>query len=555
MKYNSRCLALFGIGLMVFVGAANARNEYRRPRLAVIVVVDALPYKNLQKLEPFLDGGIRMLLEDGIVYTNANCPYGTPSTGPGHTSLNTGTFAKDHGIVGNSWLLPNGHKVYMDEDDSPDAAVFSPQGLYDFGKSAHNIMADGISDVLMLRSEPYASCKVFSFSHKSRAAIATANKLGKAFWFDKKSGMITSSKAYFDTLPDWLTCFNQKAGISSLDSVCWKPCHPYKDVYDFKFADNYTYSRFDESLICKSITINRSLKEPFRTFMLLPQSCKLFFDAAEACIKANLSPNRDDMLVVWLCLSSLDKVSHRCGPQSKEAIDIIYHIDRQLKYFMRHVYRMVKRSETLFVLTADHGFTPIPELVQEAGYKPARRIMASDFAKYLTDVVNDKCALNMTVKIRDYNVCFSEDFKKLTPSEQEKVLMTVKDAALRYPGIKNAWTNKELDEGNFAHDSVEYFFKQQRFPGRNGQLFVNVYPYCDLTKYPQGASHEACSEWNIHVPIIIYRKDYFAKKMVNQRVWMTQFAPSLSQMLCMPKPSASFFKPLPGIFAKEESFL
>lgn len=555
MKYNSSRRTLFTIGLLVFAAVANARNEYRRPRLAVIVVVDALSYKSLQKVEPFLDGGMQILLEDGIVYTDANCPYGTPSTGPGHTSLNTGTFAKDHGIVGNSWLLPDGHKVRMDDDNSLDAAVFSPDGLYDYGKSAHYIMADGISDVMMLRSDPCAACKVFSFSHKSRAAIAMANKLGKAFWFDTKSGLITSSKAYFDKLPDWLVCFNERSGISSLKSLCWKLCHPYKCVYNFKCADNYEYSKFGKSIMCKQIPIDHSSDEPFRLFPLFPQSCKLLFDAAETCIKANISCNRDDMMLVWISLSSLDKVSHYCGPQSKEAIDIIYHIDRQLKRFMRRLSRVLKRSETLFVLTADHGFTPIPELVQEAGYKPAHRIIASEFAKYLTNAVKEKCAINMTVNIKDYNVHFSEAFEKLSPAEKEKVLRTLKEAALRYPGIKNVWTNKELDEGNFAEDSVENFLKQQRFPGRNGQLYINVYPYCDLTKHPKGASHEACSEWNIHVPIIIYRKDYFARKMVNQRVWMTQFAPSLSQMLCMPKPSASFFKPLPGIFAKEETFL
>ncbi len=531
------------------------RDEYCPPRLTVVIVVDALPYASFLKLHGYFQGGLRKLLEKGIVYTHAYWPHGICETATGHTALNTGMFAKDHGVISNSWPMDGQCKVDVDFDSSPNAAVFSPDGFYDFGLSPHRIMIDGVSDTLMLRSEPNSRNQMFAISLKSRAAICCANKLGKAIWFDEKAGRLTSSKAYYDKLPDWLVKFNEKENVAGLKSVRWDLCYPHcPEMYDFDFIDNYQFCKLGSTIIGKAIAIDHSQEFPYETFEKMPTSNKYLLDAGLACIDANLSCGCCDHMLLVISLSQFDKIVHSVGTNAKETIDSLYHIDRQLNWFMHNVYKRAWKHSVLFVLTADHGESPIPELVQEKGYKDAIRIPISELHKKVKDVIHKKLNKEMKVCIKD-NTVFLPEINSLEKDKRDQLLQDIKKELLQTPGIKNIWTNDELDHLVFQPNSIEYCIQQQRFPGRSGQLFIQVYPYSMISKYPEGTSHEVPCELNMHVPLIIYRKGVAEKKTVNTEVEMLQVAPTLAQLLDIPKPSLCRFSILPGIFASEEVYI
>ena len=212
MKHRNCMQKLVILILLSGITSLNAKIE--PPKLTVIIVVDQLGYHYIPKLYPHLQYGLKILLDKGIVYENTYLPHGMPATGTGHTGFNTGTYAKDHGIIGNGWTMPSGEKVACDDDTAERAAVFAPNGFYPYGKSARNMMVNGISDQFMLASEPKNPRLAFGLSYKSRAAICTAGQLGKAFWFDKESVLFTSSKAYYDKLPQWIIEFSQKQQAS-----------------------------------------------------------------------------------------------------------------------------------------------------------------------------------------------------------------------------------------------------------------------------------------------------------------------------------------------------
>ena len=274
------------------------------------------------------------------MYTQASWPHGVLETATGHVALNTGVFAKDHGIISNSWPIGGQCKVDADVDDSPNAAVFSPDGVYNFGISPHRIMVDGVSDVLMLNTEPNSRNQMYAISLKSRAAVGCANKLGKAIWFDNKGGYLTSSKAYYDKLPKWLVEFNKKENIAAMKSVCWELCYPHNScMYDFDFINNYEFSKQESSIIGKKFVIDHAKNNPYEMFERMPIANKYLLDAALACIDANLSYNRCDHMLLVVSLSSFDKIVHVVGTQAKETVDMIYHLDQQLNWFMHNVYK------------------------------------------------------------------------------------------------------------------------------------------------------------------------------------------------------------------------
>src|SRR4051812_41345635 len=215
MRYLSRILLLLCI--------QKSYADAQKPTLTVIFVIDQFAYHYIPKLSAHFKHGLKFLLDNGVNYHNAYFPHGKPATGTGHPGLSTGAYAKDHGMVANKWINTHtNQKIACDDDDSKDAAILAANNTtYANGKSARNILVDGISDQFVLASRPGQPHYAVSLSLKSRAAIGTAGYLGKAYWFDSKTGLLTTSKAYDTVLPSWLEAFNTSLYIDT-KAVDWQ---------------------------------------------------------------------------------------------------------------------------------------------------------------------------------------------------------------------------------------------------------------------------------------------------------------------------------------------
>lgn len=552
---KKRWLCACGL-LFVICGYVSAIIE-RQPRCYIIIVVDSCAYHYFQKLDPYLREGFRSLINNGVVFTDAQWPYAIPSTGPGHTGLNTGAFAKDHGVVCNAWFDEKGDKVIFEEDSAENAGVFKPDGgLYDYGRSSRKMMTCGLSDMFVMQSAPEAHTASFSISLKARAAIGTAGAGGKAIWFDERTGCFTSSKAYFDELPEWIVAFNQSAQMATLETFQWDlRYHKNSPAYKYARIDDYIKSSEHESIIGKQLFIDRNSKEPFEMFERTPQASRLIFDLAKECVNEHLSRNHADRLLLWICLSPLDKVAHVFGPESKEAIDMIYHVDHQIRNFMRFMRKKCNRLETLYVLTADHGMAYIPEHLIEQKYPHARRIDAAGLVNELKGIIQKKYGVDLPIRVKAPFVYFGDVYRQLAEDKQRNILRDAQAFFESQPGIKKAWTNKELDTHQLDLTQIESYYIYQRFPNRSGVLFIQAYPMSQFTKYPTGTSHEAPYEWNTHVPLIIYQRGSLEKKIVTQRVWPIQLPATLAEIMCIPRPTSATLPLLPGILEKVDSYI
>ena len=523
------------------------------PQLTVIFVVDQFAHHYIDRLAPYMRGGIKHLLRNGVIYENAYYPHAMPATATGHAALNTGCFAKDHGFVSNKWY-EKGKLIYCDGDTAENAAVFDKNGnLLDYGKSAKNLVVEGVSDQIVLQENPQSENKVFSLSFKSRAAIATAGSLGKAIWFDNKAGNFTTSKAYFDEFPEWLDAFNQEKELDRPRTITWTQLLPNRmGAYKARNVEAYQFTTFKKSWMNKPIAIpdKKNAKEPYEILAMLPESDKILVDLAIACIDEHLSANKDDKLVIWISFSATDKLGHRFGPNSYEMLDLYYRLDKQIRRFMKKAEARVGQKCTLFALTADHGVAPIPELLQHEGLKKAIRI---DEKKLLTDLnalLQKKYAIGSLI-LKYRTPCFYIDekrFNNFPKKERKKIIKTVKKFLIAHPGIKTAWTRDELLQTTFEPTDIPSFFKNQIYPGRSGYFFIQVLPFCQTSKYPRGTAHRTPYEDNTHVPLIFYQRGTYEEKTISQRVSMLQFANTLAQAIEVPRAPASTFDILPGLF-------
>jgi len=526
------------------------------PHLTIIFVADQFAYHYIPRFESHFTGGLRTLLDYGVVYENAYYPHAMPATATGHAALNTGCFAKDHGFINNKWFDPISHQtIRCTHDSSPQAAIFAKNGRLKkgTGASAKNLMVEGISDQIVLQKRPGSTNKVFSISYKDRAAIATASDLGKAIWFDSTAGYFTSSKAYFDQLPTWLSDFNKQQKLNMPRKLLWKLRFPKKSgAYALKNSERYDLTTFKKTMINVPIVLpnQNDPKEPYELFIMTPHANKTLFDLALTCIDHNLSTNKNDKLVVWICLSSTDKLGHKYGPNSLEIQDMIYHLDLQMRSFMRQVEKRVKRNNILYGFTADHGVAPIPELANEKGIKSATRINEKALIKKANQFIFKKYGIKELIfGYRTPHFYFDKKlFSSLKTTKKNRIFADLKTFMRAQPGIKNAWSINELLNGCYTTNDIELLYKNQIFPGRSGDLAIQIHPFCMTTKHPTGTAHRTPYEHNTHVPIILYQKGTVEGRKVKERVSVLQFANSVAQILEVPNAPASRVTILPKLF-------
>ena len=127
------------------------------------------------------------------------------------------------------------------------------------------------------------------------------------------------------------------------------------------------------------------------------------------------------------------------------------------------------------------------------------------------------------------------------------IMHDLKHFLMGQKGIKKVWTRQEIARLPFQVDDLEQFYKNQLYKDRNGYLTIMTEPYSLVTNYETGASHSSPYEYDTHVPLIIYQKGSFEHQRITEKVWVPQLPHTIARILGIMKPSASPYKPLPGI--------
>ena len=180
------------LALVIFL--CTTLNAYQKPKLTVVMVIDQFAYHYIPKLKPHLHAGLKELLDNGIVYSNAYHAHGVPETTPGHHAIGTGTLPKDHGAVYNQWFDDLYKKEAYADDHTPQGAMLNKTTP---GQSPHKTQIEGLSDQFLKCVPQDWQHHVWALSLKSYPAIAMAQQKGKALWFDCLNGGFTSSSWYF----------------------------------------------------------------------------------------------------------------------------------------------------------------------------------------------------------------------------------------------------------------------------------------------------------------------------------------------------------------------
>jgi hypothetical protein len=350
-----------------------------RPRLVVTISVDQMIPEQLERLRPWLKGGLGRFANDGLVFPNAALRHGDTETGPGHASFGTGLHPTHHGIVSNDWFVFDSRDSMYCFGDAHSKAVTSA-GLQEArASSPRNLRVEGLADFVEAAS---ANAKTFAISSKDRSAIGmTGQHADLALWWDKNRGGFMTSSWYASALPEWVVTWNSG----------WQQRLPFAGEWRAELPEHFEGSgtapderdgewgkpgqrSFPHATPKRGANLTDKELAALASWVYdsAPGDVMVLELAREAVAKLELGA--DDVTdLLAISLSSCDTVGHAYGPLSVEVTDVLLRADRELGKLFDLLDERVGRGRWIAALSADHGVLELPETLAAQGY-PSERL-------------------------------------------------------------------------------------------------------------------------------------------------------------------------------------
>lgn len=492
---------------------AQSSSQTPPPSLIVLITIDGFSARHLDEYGSQLTGGLARLSRGGAWFTNAHHDHAITETAPGHASLLSGRFPRSTGIAAN--------RVGVSDPESPLA------GAGAIGASPKRFQGTALFDWL---KQAHPQSRALSVSAKDRGAILPIGKAREQVYWYPGTGDFTTSRYYAEALPEWVTRFNARRLPQSYAGKEWTLLRPESDYRrpdsvpvegggnDFVFPHPIPP---DPQRAANWIRGTPFIDEVTVAFALEGLSAMKLGQGAQP-----------DLLAV--SLSGTDAISHRLGPDSREAHDQVLRTDRMIGVLLDSLYRVVDSSRVVVVLSADHGFTPIPELAS-ANVSPRPTRTSLDDALAATRVKLKAMRVDTLALDVDQQIVLSdrEAFRRAGANINTALDEFVK-AARATPGIRRIDRLEALRTKDTLSDPIARRWTHQFGPGTNVELVATLDPG-SLWSTVLIASHGSPYDTDSHVPVIFYSPAFVSGKF-NDFVRTVDIAPTLAHVLKL-KPS------------------
>ncbi|MCL1139739.1 alkaline phosphatase family protein [Shewanella pneumatophori] len=562
VRYTSTATRLktltLGLAVMLMPLTAAASSEQEAPKLILQITVDQLRGDMLSRYQHrFAKGGFNYLLNSGVVYKNAQHAHANTETIVGHTTLSTGAYPANHGMVGNVWFDRSlGHSVYNIEDArypllSADGDVNKKTEIdptqktaSSSGRSPMNILVSTFSDELALTHNGKA--KVFGVSVKDRGAVAMAGHAGKAFWFSKKSGEFVTSAFYYQDYPEWVKRYNTGKPTAQYANQTWQLAKPQAS---YLFANND-----DQEWEVAFPGFGRVFPHQygardgkyFTTFLTLsPAGDELTADFAKRLIE-NEAIGQDEITdYLSVSFSSTDYVGHIFGPSSLEAEDNLLHLDNTLADFLSFIDDKVGLDNTVIVLSADHGSPESPEYLQAMGID-AQYVHPKEWhSNAAIEKIKQRFKINekdsLINKFQTPYLYLNHDTIAKYQLNTEQVQTAVADEIAKLEGVAFSATSSDINQSLLPNTHVAKLVANNHHPQRSGDIYIVFKPHYFINEFDGlsvASSHGSPWRYDTFVPLIFAGKN-IESQTVTRAVETVDIATTLATIAGTKQPSGS----------------
>jgi len=525
----------------------NSSVQTNKPKLVVGIVVDQMRYDYLTRFyKRYGEGGFKRMMNEGFNCKNNHFNYIPTYTGPGHTSIYTGTTPKYHGIIANDWYDKEIKKsVYCAEDTSvqsvgttTNAGQMSPQRMKTTTFTDENRLFTQMNG------------KTIGIAIKDRGAILPAGHTANAaYWFQgKDEGNWISSTYYMNELPKWVTDFNKKHSVDSYLKV-------WNTLYDIS---TYTESGSDLNNFEGGFKGKETATFPYDLVALKDQNGgydilkttafgnSLTTDFTIEAIKAEKLGKGNVTDVLTVSYSSTDYVGHNFGVNSKEIEDTYLRLDLELERLFKALDAEVGKGNYTVFLTADHAAVNVPAYLQSVKI-PAGYFSTRDFSKKINDFMETTFgASDLIESISNNQIFLNRQKLQQMDLDLDDVQEVIVNEIITYDFVDKAYTATSMVSTSFP-TGVEKLIQNGFNQKRSGDV-IYVLDNAVISSYSKtGTTHGSAFEYDTHVPLLFFGKGIKHGETL-QKTEVTDIAPTMSALLDISYPSGNIGEPLEFVF-------
>jgi predicted AlkP superfamily pyrophosphatase or phosphodiesterase len=508
----------------------------QNPKLVVGIVVDQMRYQYLTKYwDHYSDNGFKKLIGKGFNAKSNHYGYAQTSTGPGHTTVATGTYPRIHGIIGNSWFDKKSKKSIYCVDDYNYNTVGSSTSRGK--KSPVNLLTSTLSDENRIATN--FKGKTIGVAIKDRGSIlSSGHTANAAYWFDSEEGSFITSTFYVDELPFWAKEYNDSRAVDQY----LKPWDTYYDIstYTESGPDNNNYEsnfRGEESPVFPhNFKIkNSKTGEPYYWELAsTPYGNSLVADFSIKAIEGeNLGKdNYTDFLLIDF--SSTDYVGHQFGANSKEVQDTFIRLDLEIERLLNYFDKNIGKDEYTLFLTADHGATNAPGFLKDNKI-PTNYFYYNQWEKHIESTLKNLFGrIDIIVGSSNQQLFLNHELINELGLDLNKVKSSIIKNLQSFPGIEDVYSSEQIL--NISDDHYIRLIRNGFNTKLSGDLMYTMMP--NWTYYRKGSTHGTRFDHDTHVPLILYGNG-INQGSISRRTDVIDIAPTIAAVLGINSPSSS----------------
>lgn len=528
--------------LILCISFLSTAQAQEKPKLVVGIIVDQMRQEYLYRFEDrYGNGGFKRLIGEGYMFKNAHFNYVPTYTGPGHTSVYTGTTPSIHGIIANNWYDKKAKESIYCAFDATKNTVGSDS---DKGKmSPHNLFSTTITDELRLSNQMRS--KVVGLSIKDRGAIFPAGHTGSAYWYDNTNGKFITSDYYSEQLPDWMTKFNNRKLADKFLKQTW---NTLEDISTY-VASGEDMNAYEGKVNKKDPVFPYDLSKPKNTYWALPATPfgnDILLEASLAALDGEGLGADDITDFLAISFSSTDYVGHNFGPNSVEVEDTYMRLDKNIERLLKELDDKVGKGNYIVFLTADHAVADIPqflvdkkipvgnpkwEMKKELGMALSRKYGEGEWVE---SVSNQQVFLNRQL-IVDKNLSLYE------------VQNQVSELMLIFEGVAESYAAHAINQLDYEAGGLKGMLIRGYNQVRSGDVLYSLRPGWLQGGRVTGTTHGSGFTYDTHVPMLWYGAGIPKGTSVKYHP-ITDIAPTISMMLEIKLPNGATGQPLVELF-------
>jgi predicted AlkP superfamily pyrophosphatase or phosphodiesterase len=517
-------------------------QQIDRPKLVVGIVIDQMRYDYLYRFEKYYtEDGFKRIMKGGSNFTFAHYNYVPTYTGPGHTSIYTGTTPYYHGIISNDWYSrkTNSFVNCVEDDSVRTVGEMTKEGE----ASPKRLFTTTITDQMKISTN--GQCRIYSISLKDRAAILPGgHNADEVYWYSPESGKFITSTFYSNSLPQWVIRFNENNLPGKLFQNEWGLLLPEED-YVLSSPDNAPWEDdvFSEGKTTFPHSFENVLNKKYDLIESTPFGNELLLQFAKELIRNEKPGSSGYTDFLAISFSSTDYIGHAYGPNSVEIEDTYLRLDRQLADLFNTLDQNVGKDNYLLFLTADHGAAETlgfrqnknmpsgsfdENVCRDSIKSYSRRKFGTDdmiknfsnFQIYLNNELIEKNHLNTSDVENEFGEYLQDEFPAIDKIFLRHDLRHLSATRIPYNFILNGFNT-------YRSGNIEFSLK----PG-----YLD-----DHVKY--GTTHGTSYPYDTHIPLIFYGWNVPAKE-ISTPVYIVDIAATIADLLGITEPSGCIGIPI-----------